>query len=214
VNEGLRGGTFGRDRVSFRADTVIVESPADMPDWEFREHRRAKIRFEDVCYFVAEKRLLPGGFYRYLLQPWEGGLGVPGRTITYDATYVTARDAAARTLTRRDRVAKALFFVGPLLGLLPARVKLVLDDRYGFDPQAVTRQCLFVQRFFFYALLALVVVGGWAGALGGWDGWLLALAAAVFVDLIMRLGPAENGEAVQPGFWEWIVPGWKRRARR
>ena len=204
---------FGRDRVSFRGDTVIVESPADMPDWEYREHRRTAILFRDACYFVAEKRLLPGRSYRYLLQPWEGGLGVPGRTITYDAGYAVARDAGARTASRRDGIAKALFFVGPLLGLLPARAKLALDERYGFDPQAVTQQSLFVQRVFFYALLALIVLGSLARALAGWERPLIVLALAVLVDLIMRLGPSENGEAEQPGFWEWIVPGWKRRAR-
>ena len=205
---------FGRDRVSFRGETVVVESPADMPEWEYREHRRTAILFRDACYFVAEKRLLPGGSYRYVLQPWEDGVGVPGRTVTYDADYAAARDAASRTASRRDGVAKALFFVSPLLGLLPARAKLALDERYGFDPQAVTQQCLFAQRIFFYVLLALIVLGSIARALAGWEGPLIVLALAVLVDLIMRLGPSENGEAEQPGFWEWIVPGWKRRARR
>jgi hypothetical protein len=208
------GEALGPDRLTSRGSAFVVDSPADMPDWEFRQYRRTAIVVRGARYHVTEKRLLGSGRYRYLLERWPDGADVPGRTIVYDAAYVADRDAGARTAARRDRVGKALFFVGPLLGLLPARVKLALDDRYGFDPQAVTRQCLFVQRIFFYALLALVVVGGWARALGGWDGWLLALAAAVFVDLIMRLGPAENGEAVQPGFWEWIVPGWRRRARR
>ena len=207
------GEGFGPDRVSARGGALVVESAADMPDWEFRQYRRTAIVVRGARYCVAEKRLLPGGTYRYRLEPWVDGADVPGRTIVYDAAWATARDAEARTAARRDGIAKALFFVGPLLGLLPARVKLALDERYGFDPQAVTRQCLFAQRIFFYALLALIVVGGLARALGEWEGPLLLLAAAVFVDLVMRMGPSESGEAEQPGFWEWAIPGWKRRAR-
>ena len=204
---------FGADRVWTRGETLVVESAADRPEFELRQYRRTAILVGGARYAVAEKRLLDGGGFRYVLEPWPEGADVPGRTIVYDAEYAGARDAAARLATRRDRVGKTLFFVGPLLGLLPARVKLVLDDRYGFDPRTVTRQCLFVQRFFFYGLLTLIVVGGWARALGGWDGWLLALAAVVLVDLVMRLGPSESGEAEQPGFLEWMIPGWRRRAR-
>ena len=162
----------GADRVWTRGITVVVESAADMQEWELRQYRRTAIVVGGERYAVVEKRLLDGGGYRYVLEPWPEGVDVPGRTVVYDADYANARDAAARLATRRDRVGKALFFVGPLLGLLPARVKLALDDRYGFDPRTVTRQCLFLQRFFFYSLLALIVVGGWARALGGWDGWL------------------------------------------
>lgn len=190
-----------------------MESHADMPDWEFRQYRRTAIVVRGERYFVAEKRLLADGSYRYVLEPWVDGADVPGRTINYDVGYVAERDAAARTNARRDRVSRALFFVGPLLGLLPARAKLALDDRYGFDPQTVTRQSLFVQRIFFYCLAAFLVVGGLARALGRWEAPLLVFTVAVFADLIMRLGPAENGEPEQPGFFEWIVPGWKRRAR-
>jgi hypothetical protein len=184
-----------------------------MPEWEFREHRRTRIEVDGQRYFVAEKRLLPDGTYRYLLEPWVDGVGVPGRSIVYDARYVAARDAAARTAARREGVSRALFFVGPLLGFLPARVKLALDDRYGYDPQAVTRQSLSVQRIAFYCLCALFTLGHLARALGAWEGPLLAFIGVVLVDLVMRLGPSENGEAEQPGFLEWMVPGWKRRAR-
>ena len=208
-----RAEAVGRDVVRVRENAVVVDSAADMPEWEFRDYRRTAVVFRERKYFVAEKRLLPGGSYRYVLEPWVEGADVAGRTITYDEAYAATRDTDRRTATTRDRVSKALFFVSPLLGLLPARAKLALDERYGFDPQAVTRQSLFVQRIFFYCLLAFIVLGRFARALDGWDGWLMALTAVVFVDLIMRLGPAENGEAEQPGFWEWALPGWKRRAR-
>ena len=109
---------FGRDRVSARGRALVVESPADMPEWEYREHRRAMIVVRGERYFVAEKRLRPGGGYRYRLEPWEDGASVPGREIVYDAAHAIARDADARTAARRGAVEKALFFVSPLLGLL------------------------------------------------------------------------------------------------
>lgn len=206
--------TASPDRVRRDGVGIVIETPADMPEWEFREHRRTQIEVDGARYFVGEKRLLPDGTYRYLLEPWVDDLGVPGRAIVYDAGYVSARDAAARTAARREGVSRALFFVGPLLGFLPARVKLALDDRYGYDPQAVTQQSLFVQRIGFYCLCALFTLGRLAGVLRAWEGAFLAFIVVVLLDLVMRLGPAENGEAEQPGFLEWMVPGWKRRARR
>lgn len=210
---GSRTESIGRDTVRFRGTAVVVDSAADMPEWEFRDYRRTAILFREQRYFVAEKRLVPGGSYRYVLEPWGDLADLAGRTITYDDSYAAARDAAARTGARRDRASKALYFVSPLLGLLPARAKLVLNDRFGFDPLTVTHQSIFLERITFYGLSALVVLGGFARFPEAWLGALIALDLAVLVDMIMRMGPAEGGEQEQPGFWEWAVPGWKRRAR-
>lgn len=208
-----RAETVGRDAVRFRGSALVVDSAADMPDWEFRDYRRTAVLFRDQKYFVAEKRLLPGGSYRYVLEPWGDAADLPGRTIAYDDGYAAARDAAARDGARRDRASAALFFVSPLLGLLPARAKLALNDRYGFDPPTVTGQSLFLERIVFYCLAAFIMMGGIAGLPGAWLAGLMVLAVAVLVDMIMRTGPAEGGEQEQPGFWEWALPGWKRRAQ-
>lgn len=209
------GGTeaVGSDAVRFRGSAVVVESAADMPDWDFRDHRRTAILFRGQTYFVAEKRLLDDGSYRYVLEPWVGGVGVPGRTITYDEGYASARDADARDGKRQDRVSAALFFVSPLLGLLPARAKLALNDRYAFDPPTVTRQSLFLERIASYCLPAIILLGAFAGLPRSWLAALLVLSGAVLLDMIMRTSPAEGGEQEQPGFWEWALPGWKRRAQ-
>jgi hypothetical protein len=208
-----RPETVGRDAVRFRGSALVVDSAADMPDWEFRDYRRTAVLFRDETYFVAEKRLLPGGSYRYVLETWGDAADLPGRTITYDDGYAAARDAAARDGARRDRASAALFFVSPLLGLLPARAKLALNDRYAFDPPTVTRQSLFVERIVFYCLPALIAMGGVARVPRAWLAGLMVLSAAVLMDMIMRTGPAEGGEQEQPGFWEWALPGWKRRAQ-
>ena len=162
---------------------------------------------------MAEKCLLPGGAYRYVLEPWVDGVDVPGRTITYDEGYAAARDGSARDEVRRDRVSAALFFVSPLLGLLPARAKLALNDRYAFDPLTVTLQSLFLERIGFYCLSTLIVLANVARVPAAWLAGLVVLTVALIVDLIMRTGPAEGGVQEQPGFWEWILPGWKRRAQ-
>ena len=208
-----RTETVGRDAVRFRGSALVIDSAADMPDWEFRDYRRTAVLFRDRKYFVAEKRLLPGGSYRYVLEPWVDGAEVPGRTITYNEAYAAARDAAAREGARRDRASAALFFVSPLLGLLPARAKLALNDRYAFDPPTVTRQSVFLERIVFYGLSAFIMMGGFVRLPEALLAGLMLVAAAVFVDMIMRMGPAEGGEQEQPGFWEWALPGWKRRAQ-
>lgn len=198
----------------FRENAVVVDSAADMPDWDYRDYRRTAILFGGRQYFVAEKRLLPEGTYRYVLEPWVAGVDVLGRTITYDEGYAAARDAAARDEAGRDRVSAALMFVSPLLGRLPARTKLALNDRYAFDPPTVTRQSLFVERIAFYCLSTLIVLGNVARLPSAWLGGLIVLTVAVFVDMVMRMSPAAGDEQEQPGFWEWALPGWKRRARR
>jgi hypothetical protein len=208
-----RAETVGRDAVRFRGAALVVDSAADMPDWEFRDYRRTAVLFRDQKYFVAEKRLLPGGSYRYVLEPWGEAADLPGRTITYDDGYAAARDAAVRDGGRRDRASAALFFVSPLLGLLPARAKLALNDRYAFDPPTITRQSLFLERIAFYCLLAFTAMGAVARVPRAWLAGFMALGAAVLVDMVMRTGPAEGGEQEQPGFWEWALPGWKGRAQ-
>jgi hypothetical protein len=213
MTEG-RTETVGRDVVRFRGSAVVVESAADMPDWEFRDYRRTAVLFRERKYFVAEKRLLPDGGYRYVLEPWGDLVDLPGRIITYHHAYAAARDAAVRDEARRDRVSEALFFVSPLLGLLPARTKLALNDRYAFDPPTVTRQSIFLERIAFYCLSTLIVLGNVARLPAAWLAGLIVLAAAVYVDMIMRTGAADGDEQEQPGFWEWAVPGWKRRARQ
>jgi hypothetical protein len=208
-----RTAAIGRDLVRLYESGIVVESAADMPDWEFRDYRRTAVLFSDRRYFVAQKRLLPGGSYRYVLEPWGDLADLPGRTITYDAAYAAARDADARDGRRRDRVSAALFFVSPLLGLLPARAKLALNDRYSFDPATVTRQSIFLERIALYCLSALIVLGNVARLPESWLAGLMVLGAAVLVDMIMRMSPADGGEQEQPGFWEWALPGWKRRAQ-
>ena len=197
-----RTETVGRDVVRFRGSALVVDSAADMPDWEFRDYRRTAVLFRSGTYFVAEKRLLPGGSYRYVLEPWVDGVDVPGRTFTYDDAYARARDADARDGARRDRAAAALFFVSPLLGLLPARAKLALNDRYAFDPATVTLQSIFLERIASYCLPAIILLGAFAGLPRSWLAALMVLTGAVLVDMIMRTSPAEGGEQEQPGFWE------------
>jgi hypothetical protein len=206
---------IGRDRIRFHGRAVLVESDVDMGDWEFRTYRRTAVLFRDVRYFVSEKRLLPDGSYRYRLEPWNADLtDLPGAVIEYDESYVVARDRARREGARRDRESAALFFVSPLLGFLPSRLKLTLNDRYAFDPRDVTGQSLFLERVLLYMLIALLAIGGFTRVLGAALFWVAGAAVAVAIDLVVRTGRLEVGEMEQPGFCEWIVPSWRRRNRR
>lgn len=205
---------IGGDQVRFRGDAVVVESAADMPDWEFRAYRRTAVLFRDQRYFVSEKRLLPGGSYRYVLEPWGDLTDLPGRTIVYDEAYVVRRDAERRDAVRRDRASAALFWFGPLMGFLPSRLKLALNDRYAFHPVTLTLQSLFLERIALYMLGALLAIGAFTGILGGALPFAVGLGVALLLDIILRTGPAESRDMEQPGFWEWVLPSWRRRARR
>lgn len=206
---------IGGDQVRFRGSAVIVESAVEMPDWDFRAYRRTAVFFRDQRYFVSEKRLLPDGSYRYVLAPWGDDLtDLPGRTIVYDEGYVVRRDAERRDSVRRDRVSAVLFWFGPLMGFLPSRLKLALNDRYAFHPVTLTLQSLFLERLALYVVGALLAIGAFTGILGGALPFAVGLGVALLLDIILRTGPAESSDMEQPGFWEWILPSWRRRARR
>lgn len=206
---------IGSDQVRFRGGAVVVDSAVEVSDWEFRAYRRTALLFRDRRYFVSEKRLLPGGSYRYMLEPWGDDLAdLPGRTIVYDEGYAARRDAERRDAVRRDRVSAVLFWCGPLLGFLPSRLKLALNDRYAFHPVTLTLQSLFLERMALYTVGALLAIGAFTGILGQALPLAIAVEAALLLDIILRTGPAEAGEMDQPGFWEWILPSWRRRARR
>ena len=70
-----------------------------------------------------------------------------------------------------------------------------------------------MERIVFYCLSTFIVLGNVARLPDGWLAPAILLDAAVLIDMIMRMSPSENGEQEQPGFWEWALPGWKRRAR-
>jgi hypothetical protein len=78
----------------------------------------------------------------------------------------------------------------------------------------LTLQSLFLERVALYTVGALLAIGAFTGILGQALPFAIAVEAALLLDIILRTGPAEAGEMDQPGFWEWILPSWRRRARR
>jgi hypothetical protein len=206
---------IGADTVRFDGAILIVDSAVDMPDWDFRTYRRCLVTFGELRYSVAEKQALSEGGYRYVLEPWRAEwTDLPGPSIVYGEDYVARRDAGLRNERRQDRAAAVLFWIAPLLGFLPSRFKSTLNDRYAFHPVTLTLQSLFLERILLYGVGALIVIGGVTGILGIWLVAAMLGGAAVGLDLILRTGPAELGSMEQPGFWEWALPGWRRRARR
>jgi hypothetical protein len=211
----------GPDRVSYRGDAVAVVSAVEMPGWEYRDHRKIAVVFRGARYYVAEKALRPDGRYRYLLTPWPDDLtDLPGATVHYDERYVEERDARLRREAREDRTAEALSFVSPFLGLLPASLKLKLNDRYAYDPVTVTKQSLVLEYLLLMVLMALTTIHVFAAGLGGasllgeYLGLVVVVLIALPLDILMRRGPVEAGGMEQPGFFEWAIPRSVRRRRR
>jgi hypothetical protein len=213
---GLPAVVFGSDRIVRHEDCVWVDSAVEMPDWEFRDYRKLAVLFQGRRYFVAEKTPLPGGRYRYRLDPWPDDLtDIPGRTVEYDERYVAERDARLRRDTRNARAGEALSFVSPFLGLLPASVKLKLNDRYAYDPVTVTKQSLVLEYLVLMVLLALTVIDVFvrmrgATLFGGRLGTVLVVLILVAVDILVRRGRVESDAMEQPGFWEWALPRRRR----
>jgi hypothetical protein len=71
-----------------------------------------------------------------------------------------------------------------------------------------------VEQNAFYGLFAFALIVWVSNGYPGVLPWVMGVGVAVAIDLVMRMGPVELGEMEQPGFWEWVLPSWRRRTRR
>src|SRR5262245_8418276 len=67
---GLVMERVGSDRVTVKANRLVVESRADMPGWEVRSFRRVAIVYRGERWFVVAKAH-DGWRFRYTLEPWD-----------------------------------------------------------------------------------------------------------------------------------------------
>ncbi len=193
---------LGPDRIREHQDLLIIESPADMPELEYREYRKIVVRFRERLYTVREKRRDPA-FFTYVLEPCTPSpQEAPPRILDYDETFVTIRDEAARNADRlNSEVAGAA--LSPLLGFLPERVKRRLCDRLGVDVNAAGYRSLFLEYLLLLSTLVLLLLHVLTRVFAGWGLALITAAVVLLVDAIARKDALDR-ERSAPGFLEWL----------
>lgn len=208
----------GSDRLVRKGAGLVVYSDADMDEWEVRRYRRIAIDFEGRRYVVSRRDSLPGGAFAYVLEPWPAGLDDdPAAAIEYSPAYVARRDAGRRANRRGTRRRGALLFLLPLVGLLPSGMKARLHDAYGINPQTATLVSLWGEYVVLLACGLLMSVFMMARAYGGGSPAgapslrsLALLAVVVLVDAIFRTGSILEAVPDPPGFYEWLLRGYRR----
>src|SRR6185503_10061668 len=94
----------GTDKVLVKEDgTVVVHASSPMADWRATRYRKTAVVFEDRTYLVASRTALPGGWFRYVLEPWPEDLhDSPARTVVYGEAYVLEREEKRRGQRRHE----------------------------------------------------------------------------------------------------------------
>jgi hypothetical protein len=212
----------GRDRIFRHGNRLIIIAAADMPEWEVRKNRKIAILVGTTIWWIAGKEGSGRGSVRYTLEPWDEYLNqIPGRTIRYDAEYVGQRDEDLKSRSICKRRSDALVLLKPLIGFLPSKIKVRIEDRYDISARSATFVSLFVQLLVFFGLGAGVEIfafAGLRGAIQGMDAGLAFLACAIplllvlLADMMMRYHNYLSETRSPYGFCEWIIRPRRKRA--
>jgi hypothetical protein len=199
----------GPDRVTLQGLWLFIDSAADMPDWYAREYRRVAIIYEGYSYYVVEKKLIGARRYQYTLALWpEGSTDLPGKIIEYDAEYARLRDEITATIKRANQINVLLTPLRPILGLLPAFIKIKLEENYGIDRWDSTHYSLYLETLAILCLAVLLVIEGYAGNLFSAPllamEWIYLYIMVLIPDLVLRWdGVMRQSQAY--GFYEWVI---------
>jgi hypothetical protein len=200
--------SVGADRVVRNGGEITIQARVPMAGWEARRFRRAAIVFRGRRYRIVSRTLRPDGSADYVLEPWPSGLAdEPAAEIVYDDAYVAARDAA---LARQERAAAAnvLFLpFTPFVGFLWSGAKRRVHERFGIHPRSATEMSVWLEFGLLALAAALLSIHVMAGAFGPSPlpgGVLLAVAALVGPDAVVRYGSALDESMEPPGLYEWL----------
>ncbi len=202
----------GSDRLEHRSGYLLVRAAREMPDWEVRTYRRTAVFLEETRYAVRGHEASPQGQHLYQLVPWpDDGRELPGRVIHYDADYVAERDERARVAMAAAPVGVLIRPLMPLLGLLPAGVKLALHQTLGVHPVAATRASIFMEWLVGFLAMVYSMIYGITGAATPELRPMPWIALVLLVDAGMRFGRSGTTKMEQYGFGEWLLDPLKSR---
>jgi len=174
-----------------------------MEEWEVRTYRQTVIRFEERNWRIVETVFVPPDATRYTLIPWDlSEQDVVGRTIEYGPEFAAARDRHFVRTKRLRRSSGLMRLVAPFTGFLSARIKDRLEDSYGIDPVASTKQSVIMETIAIMNGFALMQVGMMTGAFP----YLPPLAASLVLlpDAAVRWDRVLREQRPPPGFYEWM----------
>jgi hypothetical protein len=184
-----------------------------MEHWEVRKYSHTLIRFEQRGWRIARKSMGYSLALRYELVPWAPGPLEPiGREIEYGPDYIRERDRDLADRRHTARIGTGLWLLSPLIGLLGARTKQRLEERYGIDPVATTRASLCAEAALLLVTAALLTLSHLVGVAGGAlfdDRKLLFVALVCALDLLFRYHSVLAETRYPPGLLQWVVP-WAR----
>jgi hypothetical protein len=199
----------GPDRLTIGDDRLVIHSPADMRDWDVREHRRPLIHFDGRTWRLDRKAPCGGDAIRYELKPWSPShLELPGVEIRYGPDYVARRERERALRARRDRIAPGLGLISPLIGFLGSRAKRRIEQAYGINAATATVRSLYLQYLVILLSIAWSAIGLMAAGIGGvspFPVWPAVVAAGFLTpDALVRWGRLLEEESYPSGLYEWL----------
>jgi hypothetical protein len=123
--------------------------------------------------------------------------------VEYGPEYAVSRDRAAALSKHTRRVSGLLRIVSPFTGFLSARIKGRLEESYGLDSVASTKQSIVIESVLALCGLALTQIGMSSGGFP----WLPFLGVTVFLapDAAVRWDRVLGEQRPPPGFYEWTL---------
>jgi hypothetical protein len=138
----------------------------------------------------------------------------PQEIVVYDAAFLAAERDARRAEVAARGLGPVAWVLAPVLGLLPARVKRWLHDRFGIHPVACTRMSLLLEYVVLALAAAVAVIDQFTGSLPELR-WAARLClVGLGLDVAFRYGPVFDDDLDAPGFWEWLPRALFRRRRK
>ena len=214
----------GNDRLLRKGNQLVVCSKADMDEWEVRQTRKTAIYINDEAWCLVGKEFSSKKELRYLLDPWPDIIReIPGRVIRYDEEYVRTRDEAVKKMRLESGIYPVLYIMKPLIGFLPSRVKIKIEEVSGISARNATRISIFIELLLFFSSGALLQISAFGFMYGfhvseyarkfvSFIPGFIALTLVIFIDLVIRYGSYLREEYSPLGALEWLW-SWTRRKK-
>ncbi len=189
----------GTDRVLKRGENLVIDSVCEMEYWEPTEFRRTQIIYDDIVYFITDKKERKGKRWSYHLKEWPENLNdMAGHVFEYDEFFVEERDLI-KGIVKKRKMGRGVYFVFyPLIGFLNAKTKKKLCHKYELCPLTATKASLLFSLISAIGLFCFTMIPGLPGS-----DLIFCFVLLILVDLIFRFSQTMCSSQDQYGFLEW-----------